>query len=307
MRCTALIAIIMSLLIHTTHAQEFIPLWPEGKIPNSRGLELEHIEERERISQVAVPGMYAFFPSREENKGSAVLICPPGGYAKLTYNIAGFQWAKWLNTMGVSAFVLIHRLPTSPDLVEPHYGPIQDAQRAMKLIRSRAGEWEIAPDRVGVMGASAGGHLAACLATFAADHSAIGDDLDAAPFRPSFQILISPVVSMGEHTHRGSREYLLGANPSDERIAEFSPELLVGAETPPCVIFQADDDPSAKPINSVLYYQALHTHGVSASLHIFAHGEHSIALRNNPGSTQLWPEICEAWMAEMGFLPDFEK
>ncbi|MCB0637985.1 MAG: alpha/beta hydrolase, partial [Lewinella sp.] len=148
-----------------SQAQELILLWPAGEMPNSRGLERTDEEARQRITRVAEPGMYAFFTSQEEQKGSAVLICPPGGYGKLAYQIAGFQFAKWLNTLGIHAFVLIHRLPTEPDLITREQGPLQDAQRALKIIRSRAAEWAIDPDRIGVMGASAGGHLASTLGT----------------------------------------------------------------------------------------------------------------------------------------------
>ena len=283
-------------------AQDFIPLWPDGKMPNSKGLKLEHVEERERITQVETPGLYTFFPSKEENKGSAVIICPPGGYQKLTYNIAGFQWAKWFNTMGVSAFVLIYRLPTSPDLIERQYGPLQDAQRAMKIVRSNSEKWGIDKNKIGVMGASAGGHLAACLSTIQKDFSKIGDSLDVMSFHPDFQILVSPVINMGEFTHEGRRKALLGDQPAANLIVEFSCEQKVNTDTPPAFLVHADDDKTVPAMNSVLYYQALRKNKIPASLHIFPHGGHSIALRNNPGSTQQWTILCEAWLKETGFL-----
>lgn len=121
-----------------SYAQEYIPLWPEGKMPNSKNLKLEWLEENQRVSQVDIPGMYPFFTSRQENTGSAVLIFPPGGYQKLTYQIAGIQLAKWLNTLGVNAFVVMYRLPTSPDLIEKSHGPLMDAQRALKMVRAKA-------------------------------------------------------------------------------------------------------------------------------------------------------------------------
>ncbi len=293
---------LLSLIVFPSFSQEYIPIWPEEKMPNSKGMELERVEERERITQVDQPGLYAFFTSKEENIGSAVLICPPGGYQKLTYNIAGLQIAKWFNTIGVNAFVLIHRLPTSPDLVKPAYGALQDAQRAMRLIRSHSRKWEIDPEKVGVFGSSAGGNVATSLSTLEKDYSGIGDSLDRLEFTPDFQILVSPVASMSENYHEGSREALLGEKPSEEMINEFSSEKQVRENTPPAFIVHADNDPVVSSMNSIQYYIALKEKGVNASLHIFPQGGHSIALRNNPGSANQWTAICEAWMEEMNLL-----
>ncbi|HJS01059.1 MAG TPA: alpha/beta hydrolase [Flavobacterium sp.] len=284
------------------HSQEFIPLWPKSKMPNTKGMKLEHIEERERITQVAQPGMYAFFTSKEENTASAVLICPPGGYAKLTYNIAGFQFAKWLNTMGINAFVLIHRLPTSPDLIEREKGPIQDAQRAMKIIRSNAVTWGINPSKIGVMGASAGGHLATTLGTHSEDYSTIKDDLDRFSFSPNFMVLISPVITMRKYAHIGSLENFLGKNPTQNQIDSFSNENRVNTTTPPTFIVLAQNDPVVNPINAMLFYQALIDKNISGSLHIFPEGGHSIALKNNPKSINLWTSLCEEWFNDLSIL-----
>ncbi len=286
----------------TTFAQEFIPLWPEAQMPNSKGMKLEHIEERERITQVATPGMYAFITSKEENHGSAVLICPPGGYAKLTYNLAGFQFAKWLNTCGINAFVLIHRLPTSPDLVEREKGPIQDAQRAMKMIRANAEKWKLNTRKIGVMGASAGGHLASTLATHSIDYSSISDSLDNHPFAPDFAVLISPVITMGEFAHKGSVRNLLGDSPSDAQKTAFSNELHVSTQTPPTFIAVAQNDPVVPAMNSLLFYQSMIQHKVPGSLHVFQKGEHSIALRNTPDYIDLWAALCEKWLQDIGMV-----
>lgn len=283
-------------------AQEFIPLWPEGKMPNSQGLKLDHEEERERITQVKEPGMYAFYTSMEENSGSAVLVLPSGGYWKLTYQIGGFQLAKWLNSIGINAFVLLYRLPTSPDLLERHWGPLQDGQRAMKLIRDLAAERRIDTDRIGVMGSSAGGHLAASLCTLDEDHALIGDALDSYAYTPDFQILVSPVISFSSFVHEGSKESLLGTSPPEDLVRLFSCELNVEPEDPPSFLVHANDDRSVDPMNSVLYYQALKNKKVPASLHIFPSGGHSIALRNNPGSSDLWTTICETWLEEIEIL-----
>lgn len=283
-------------------SQQFIPLWPAAKMPNTKGMKLELIEERERITQVAQPGMYAFFTSKEENNGSAVLICPPGGYAKLTYTIAGFQFAKWLNTMGINAFVLIHRLPTSPDLVERDKAPIQDAQRAMKIIRSNAVYWNINTAKIGVMGASAGGHLATTLGTHSEDYSVINDTVDQFSFQPNFMILISPVISMGKYAHKGSLNNFLGNNPTEQLIDYFSNEKHVTSTTPPTFIVLAQNDPVVNPINGILFYQAMLEHNISGSLHVFPEGGHSIALKNNPKSINLWTNLCEEWLNDLNVL-----
>ena len=283
-------------------AQEFIPLWPEGKMPNSKGLQLKDNISNERVYQVGTPGMFAFFPSAQENKGSAVIICPGGGYERLAYVISGSQLAKWFNTMGVSAFVLNYRLPNSPDLKERHVGPLQDAQRAVRVVRANAEKWGVKADKIGVMGSSAGAHLAATLGTRAGDVSAIGDPLDRIPFNPNFMILVSPVINMGTHAHAGSRRNLLGDNPSKELVEEYSAELHVTSATPPCFIVHAFNDKSVSVRNSLLFYQALTEKNVTASLHVFPQGGHAIALRNNPGSTEMWTALCEAWLKEMGFI-----
>jgi pimeloyl-ACP methyl ester carboxylesterase len=284
MKIKALILLVFC--FSSMQSQEFIPLWPKGKIPNSKGMKLEHIEERERITQVAQPGMYAFFTSKEENTGSAVLICPPGGYAKLTYNIAGFQFAKWLNILGINAFVLIHRLPTSPDLVEREKGPIQDAQRA----------------KIGVMGASAGGHLATTLGTHTEDYSSIKDNLDSFSFQPNFMVLISPVITLGKYAHKGSLDNFLGKNPAQNQIDSFSNENRVSTITPPAFIVLAQNDPVVNPINGMLFYQAMTEKNISGSLHIFPEGGHSIALMNSPKSINLWTQLCQEWFYDLNIL-----
>jgi len=271
-------------------------------MPNSKGMTLERIEERERVTQVEIPGMYAFYTSEQENTGTAVLIMPSGGYVKLTYQIAGFQLAKWFNTLGINAYVLFYRLPTSPDLVDREFGPLQDAQRAMKIIRAGAAEKGTDRNRIGVMGASAGGHLAASLCTFDEDRSIIGDSFDKVPFHPDFQVLVSPVITMGTYTHKGSLQALLGDSPSEEMVSSFSCELHVEKDDPVAFLVHADNDYSVDAMNSVLYYEALRDHRVPASLHIFPFGGHGIALRNNPGSTNQWTSLCEAWLKEMGIL-----
>ncbi|MDQ3172237.1 MAG: alpha/beta hydrolase, partial [Acidobacteriota bacterium] len=256
---------------------------------------------------VGTPGMYTFFPSLQENKGAAVLILPGGGYQHLAYIISGTQLAKWFNSMGVSAFVLKYRLPNSPDLKERQIAPLQDAQRALRIVRSNAEKWSIKPEKIGVIGTSAGGHLAATLGTSTEDVSAIGDALDKIAFDPNFIILVSPVISMGIYAHAGSRKNLLGENPSKDSIEKYSAELQVKSTTPPTFIVHAFDDKAVSVRNSLMFYEALLDKTVSASIHIFPQGGHAIALRNNPGSTDQWTNLCEMWLVEMGFIPAVKK
>lgn len=284
------------------HAQEFVPLWEKGKMPNSKGVTLKDDVRNERIYQVGTPGMYAFLPSKQENKGAAVLICPGGGYQHLAYIISGTQLAKWFNTLGISAFVLNYRLPNSPDLKQREIAPLQDAQRAVKIIRANAEKWQIKTDKIGVLGTSAGGHLAANLGTAIEDYAKIGDDSDKNSFAPNFMILVSPVITMDEYAHAGSKNNLLGVNPSKELIEKYSLEKQVTAATPRAFIVDAADDKVVNPRNSLMFYSALLDKNISASLHVFPNGGHNIALRNNPGSTETWTSLCEMWLVETGII-----
>ncbi len=295
-------AFVLILSWQTLSAQEFVPLWHKDKTPNSRGLTLEDKIDNERIQQVGTPGMYAFFPSAQENTGAAVVICPGGGYAHLAYVVSGTQLAKWFNSIGVSAFVLKYRLPESPDLRERSIGPLQDAQRAVRIIRSRAETWGIKPGRIGVMGTSSGGHLAAHLATSTEDAATVNDELDNVSFSPNFMILVSPVITMGEFAHAGSRTRLLGHNPPAQLIERYSMDKQVTPVTPPAFVVHAGDDQTVSVRNSLMFYDALADKRVSVSLHIFPQGGHAISLRNNPGSTETWTRLCEMWLGEMGFI-----
>ncbi|MFN0293383.1 alpha/beta hydrolase [Pedobacter helvus] len=296
------ILIALVLLSGYAKAQEFIPLYPAAKIPNSKGTKRSDSVANERIFRVATPGMYGFFPSKQENKGAAVIICPGGGYERLAYVISGTQLAKWFNTMGINAFVLNYRLPNDPDLKDRAIAPLQDAQRALKLVRSRAIEWGIKPNKIGFQGSSAGGHLASLVATTTQDLVKIGDALDTISVRPNFAILVSPVIDMQAYAHKGSRKNLLGENPTETNLEKFSTHLQVTAQTPTTFIVHAFNDNSVSVNNSLLFYQALVANKVPSSLHVFPQGGHAIALRNNPGSTNLWTTLCEQWMIEMSII-----
>lgn len=291
----------------TLFPQEFIPLYPEGKMPNSKGMKLQEEIREERIYQVGTPGMHAFFPSPQTNTGVAVLVIPGGGYVRIAYQNARKEVAKWLNSLGIAAFALDYRLPTSPDLVQKELAPLQDAERAMRVIRANAKKWNINPEKVGVMGTSAGGHAASFIGTTTDDIVKIGDEIDNFSFTPNFMLLVSPVITMGEFAHGGSKKYLLGENPSKELIEKYSTEKHITAKTPPTFLILASDDQSVNPKNSVMFYTALLENKVSASLHIFPQGGHSIPIKNGPGSSSTWTNVCELWMNEIGMLPSMKK
>lgn len=300
---TIIFGLIFCLFTWAGIAQEFTPIWPEGKMPNSRGMKLEHLEKSERITQVAEPRFYSFLPAKEENKGAAVLILPSGGYQHLTYNWGGFQVAKWFNTLGISAFVLNYRLPTSPDLKVRHEGPVQDAQRTMKIIRANAEKYNIDPAKIGIFASSAGGHLASTLGTHSEDFSLIENDtLSDYSFKPDFLVLVSPVISFGKYTHEGSLMNFLGDSPSEAMIKKYSNEFQVSENTPPSFLVHAQNDNAVSPMNSIMFYEAMLENDVKGSLHIFPAGSHGIGITNDSELTDTWTDLCEKWLEEIEII-----
>ena len=279
-----------------------IDLWTAGNMPNSRNWTRKDSVRNHRTWQIGMPRMYAFQPCSDNRTKTAIVLIPGGGYAKQAYEAAGITMAQWLNSIGVTAFVLLHRLPTSPDIVEPEKAPMQDAQRAVRYVRAHAAEYGV--EKIGVMGCSAGGHVSACVSTIKDDMSAVGDSLDSYSFRPDFSILISPVITMREElTNKGSRKALLGDKPNNEMVERYSMENHVTSENPPTLLIHASNDTAVSPENSVMMYDALIGKGVrQSSIHIFPFGKHSIAMRRQPGTTALWPLIAEGWMEEIGVL-----
>lgn len=297
-------AIFLFLLIKVVEspAQEFIPLWPKDHKINFNGKPVTDTIYNERMYRVGTPGIFTFKVDKEINKRAAVLICPGGGYERINYLYNGFNLARWYNTLGINAFVLIYRLPHQTDLVERELAPLQDAQRAMQIIRASALEWGIAKNRIGVMGTSAGGHIASSLAISTENISSIGDPLDSVSFHPDFMVLLSPVITMGKYAHPGSKRNLLGPDPTKEKMDKYSGELQVTATTPPTFIVHALNDSSVNVQNSVQFYTALLDNKINASLHVFPLGGHGIKLEDNPGSTELWLALLEAWLREKGII-----
>jgi len=290
------------LFLQNIHAQEFIPIWPPDKKPNNNGKKITDSLFNERIWRVATPGLFVFSVPRSENKGTAVLICPGGGYERLSHVYNGFQVARWFNAHGINAFVLIYRLPHQQDLQQRELAPLQDAQRAMKFIRANASVWNVQSNKLGVMGTSAGGHVASSLGTNVQDVSSIHDSLDKFSFQPNFMILLSPVISMGEFAHAGSRKNFLGPDTSETMVEKYSTNLHVSASTAATFMVHAQNDSTVSVRNSLLFYNALIENKVPASIHIFPQGGHGIKMFDNPGSTDLWPELLYRWLIEKGFV-----
>jgi len=297
-----LLTILLSFAYLQTHGQESILLY-DTTMPNSKGLKLLDSIANERVYQVAAPRIIPFLVAKEENSGTAVLIIPGGGYARLAYVISGTQLAKWFNAIGINAFVLLHRLPNSPDVIDRSLAPLQDAQRAIRIIRSKVAEWHVDSGRIGVMGCSAGGHLAASLSSIHRPIKVLGDPIDHLSSKPNFTVLVSPVITMkGDHVHQGSMDNLLGKVADGSQKELFSLQTQVTERTPPTFLVHAQNDRTVSVQNSLLYYQALLANNITASLHVFPQGAHAIALVNNPGSTATWPSILTAWLHEIKMI-----
>jgi acetyl esterase/lipase len=280
-------------------AQQKITVWPKGQMPNSKGLKLKIEEEKEgRITQIKEAELFAFLPAKEERKQMAIIIIPGGGYHHLTYDLGGYSYAKWLNTLGISAFVLNYRLPTSTDLKQREIGPLQDIQAAIKLIRKNASQYGISPNQIGVLGTSAGGHLAA-MASNLNDVTELKGDWEPISTIPDFAILVSPVIDLGEFAHKGSRTNLLGENASQEKISEYSMQNRVTEKTPTTILFHAQNDPAVPVINSILYYEAMLKNKVKGALLIFPEGEHNIGITNKSELTENWKKLCADWLKNM--------
>jgi acetyl esterase/lipase len=280
-------------------AQQKMTVWPKGQMPNSKGLKLKIEEEKEgRITQIQEAELFAFFPAKEEKKQMAVIIIPGGGYHHLTYDLGGYSYAKWLNTLGISAFVLNYRLPTSPDLKQREIGPLQDIQAAIKLIRKNASQYGISPNQIGVLGTSAGGHLAAMVSNLN-DVTELKGNWETISTIPDFAILVSPVIDLGEFAHKGSRINLLGENASAEKIKEYSMENRVTEKTPMTILFHAQNDPAVPVINSILYYEAMLKNKVKGAMFIFPEGEHNIGITSKSELTDNWKKLCADWLKNM--------
>jgi acetyl esterase/lipase len=238
--------------------------------------------------------------SSEAPGGTAIIICPGGGYGILAASHEGSDVAKLFTQWGITAFVLKYRLPDDSIMIDKTIGPLQDAQRAIQLVRENAAKWNIDPNKIGIMGFSAGGHLAATASTHF--NKAVIDNPGNISLRPDFSILAYPVISFTDSlAHIGSRNNLIGKNPSREKIKEFSNELQVTAQTPPAFLVHASDDNGVKPANSISYYEALLKNNVSAELHLYQKGGHGFGL-NNKTTNDKWTERLKNWLQSNKYL-----
>ncbi len=299
-----LVPLLIALLSHVqapvpTQAQEPVELklWGSATPGAPEPLPAEVMRDRpaggdRHVSEVHVPTITAYLPQGAAQEGlrSAVIICPGGGYGLLALDKEGHDIARWFAQSGVVGVVLKYRLPRPAGHVYGHEVPLDDARRALELVRAEAATWQVDPARIGIMGFSAGGHLAASASV----------QLGAAG--PNFSVLVYPVVSMVDGvTHTGSRSNLLGKDPGMELIRRFSSELAVDDKTPPAFLVHTSDDP-IKVENSLRYYAALRRAGVPVELHLFARGGHGYGMRRPDLPVGAWPDLLLAWMTDRGLI-----
>jgi acetyl esterase/lipase len=283
-------------------AQETIPLYP-STIPNSIPYQMKEIRTEQDgkllfYNKVSQPTLTVYLPDQKNATGVAVIICPGGGYSGESYRQEGSNIAEAFLRKGIAAFILKYRLPSDSIMKDKSIGPLQDAQQAIKTVRKRAAEWNINPRKIGIMGFSAGGHLASTAGTHF-DKSYIPNDENIS-LRPDFMILIYPVISMNNDiTHRGSRENLLGKNPGEDMIALFSNELHIDSNTPITWITQTGDDTVVPVENSIRFYRELVRNKVSAELHLYPKGNHGFVLKI---PTDKWMAPLYDWMMQSGIL-----
>jgi acetyl esterase/lipase len=287
--CAAALAIFsVNLTIHA-ETNDPVPLWPDGA-PGALG-----------NTDNDIPTLTPYLPPDAKATGAAIVICPGGGYGGLAEH-EGKDYALWLNEHGINAFVLRYRLGSHG---YRHPRMLEDAARALRVVRARAAEWKTDPRRVGIMGSSAGGHLASTLLThFDAGKPDATDPIDRQSSRPDLGILCYAVISMGENAHQGSKNNLLGKDPSPELVKLLSNELQVTAQTPPCFIWHTYEDTAVKVENSLEFAAALRKAGVSFDLHIYQQGKHGIGLADKPPFTNPhpWSRDCLFWLKVQGFV-----
>jgi acetyl esterase/lipase len=289
----------------TASGQEYrLPLY-SGIVPNSKpsGVK-ENVQLRGDmlwISNVQVPDIAVYLPVRRFATGQAVVICPGGGYSGLAYDLEGADFARYLNSIGIAGIVLKYRLPSKETSLELDKSPLMDAQRAIRLVRFNAIKWNIDPAKIGIMGSSAGGHLASTLGThFDYGNKTSSDSVETVSCRPDFMILVYPVISFADSiTHKGSKRALIGDNPDKEMVKYYSNELQVKEDTPPTFIVHATNDTTVPVENSILMYNALHKKKISVEMHILSEGSHGFGLALNNDHVATWTTSLKAWVLKL--------
>ena len=291
----ATMVVVLFLFHADLHAQEIINLY-SGKIPNSKVTDIKETNGSGMFKGVTTPTLELYLPEKGKAAGTAVVICPGGGYSVIVYQGEGLSTAKEFVKNGVAAFVLKYRLPDDSTMVDKKIGPLQDAQQAIKIVRENAAKWGIDPSKIGIMGFSAGGHLASTEATHF--KKALIENDNNTSLRPDFQILVYPVVSMQENlTHGDSRTKLLGKNPSNEVVDNFSNELHVDENTPPCYLTHAADDKVVDVDNSIQYFERLRHSNVPVEMHIYPKGGHGFVFRHKG-----WMDPLFQWMKDSQWM-----
>lgn len=281
-----------------TMAQDFkLKVWPNGA-PDSNGMTLpEETYEGKRVRNVSEAEMYVYLPKIGINTGAAVVICPGGGYMIEAMDHEGYDLAEWLTTQGVAGIVLKYRLPYGHDQI-----PLEDAQRALRIVRQKAAEWGINPAKIGIAGSSAGGHLASTAGTrFDLGKPESTDPLEKYSCRPDFMLLLYPVITFSEEFgHMGSRTNLIGTGNKWELVEKYSNELHATPQTPPTFLILADDDGGVPPRNSIEFYMALKKNKIPAEMHIFRDGGHGFGMTKKNLPVDQWPNLFAQWMKAQG-------
>lgn len=285
------IFVLIALMCTPTRAQdkpEVLLLWPDGA-PGAVGNEAKD-----------KPQVTVYHAPADKDQGAAIVICPGGGYGHLAMDHEGHQIARWLNTLGVTGVILEYRHRGKG---YGHPVPLQDAQRAIRLVRSNAEKWKIDPGKIGILGFSAGGHLASSASVhFDAGNADAKDPIDRVSCRPDFSALCYAVIAFDEpYTHKGSQRNLLGDNPDPELVKKMSSEKQITDKTPPAFLWHTNEDTAVPSQNSVMYYLALKAHKVPCELHIFEKGRHGIGLGKGFAASH-WPELCHEWLIGRGVL-----
>lgn len=277
-----------------TYAQEIINLYTSN-IPNSKASDIKESGEG-MYRNVVNPTLEYFKPNPEKASGAAIIVVPGGGYSVVVYQGEGVTNAKALAEQGIATFVLKYRLPNDETMIDRKIGPLQDAQQAIKLVRENAEKWGLDKNKIGIMGFSAGGHLASTAATHF-EKSYI-ENSNNTSLRPDFQILVYPVISMTESlTHAGSRDALIGKNPSKEDVELFSNEMQINANTPPAYLTHTADDRTVDVDNSIVYFQKMRLNKVEAEMHLYPKGDHGFIFRH-----QGWMNPLFDWMKRNNWM-----
>jgi acetyl esterase/lipase len=291
--------ILLTICFSTVMAQESFPLY-DGPIPGAiNSVDEESVDANGHVSKISKPTISVFKSAKAKANGAAVIIFPGGGYWINAIQHEGYDVAKRFNEAGITAFVVKYRIPNDKTMSIRETGPLQDAQQAIHVIRKRAKEWSINSNQLGILGFSAGGHLASTAGTHFT--TPVNPALKSANLRPDFMILVYPVISFLDSVgHIGSRDQLIGKSPSKDKIELYSNEMQVTKQTPPTFLIHASDDDAVRSENSILFYQSLLKHNVPAELHIYQGGGHGFGMKN-PTTEDEWMDRCLNWMKANGW------